>query len=324
MLPPTACEPLEHLSWRDGLRRTSPAGRGGLFLVVAVVSFALATAWTDRQMAGLVNASAASVELIYVPPPRFLRAVSLRYERAVADVLWFRTISYFGQHYRSDRLYPWLAYMCDVVTELDPRAIHVYRFGGVILPWEADHIDDGIALLEKGTRNLPEAWELRYMLGFSYYFFKNDLPNATATLRAAALTPGAPAYVGQLTAAVVAAQHGPSNAIDFLQEVERTGNTAEMRGAIHQRVLDLAVSRDLDALEAAVKTFQDRFGRVPDDLHELVSTGLLAKIPLEPFGGRYVLDAQTGAVASSTGHKRWRLGSSQQREAILKKQRAGD
>jgi hypothetical protein len=324
MLPPTACDPLEHLSWREGLRHPSAARRSGLLLAVAFTFCALATAWTDREIARQVPAGEPPVEFIYLPPPGFLRAVSLRYERALADILWFRTINYFGQHYTSDRLYPWLAYMCDVVTELDPRAEHVYRFGGVILPWEADHIDDGIALLEKGTRNMPEAWELRYMLGFSYYFFKNDLPTASAVLRAAALTPGAPAYVGQLTAAVYAAQHGPSNAIDFLLEVERNGSNSEMRGAIHQRVLDLTLSRDLDALETAVKTFQARFGRLPDDLRELVSTGLLAAIPLEPFGGHYVLDAQTGAVSSSTGHKRWRLGSSQQREAILKKQRAGD
>ena len=64
--------------------------------------------------------------------------MALGWRNALADVLWFRTISYFGAHYRSDHTYPWLASMCDLVTDLDPRAEHVYRFAGVILPWEAE------------------------------------------------------------------------------------------------------------------------------------------------------------------------------------------
>src|SRR5438132_1710614 len=93
-----------------------------------------------------------STELVYVPPAKFLKVVALGYQHTLADLLWFRTISYFGHHYWGNRVYPWLGYMCDVVTDLDPRAEHVYRFGGLILPWEADRVDDGIALLQKGTR----------------------------------------------------------------------------------------------------------------------------------------------------------------------------
>src|SRR5215510_12440046 len=60
-------------------------------------------------------------EFVYVPDAHLLRPMALGYNNVLADLLWFRTISYFGEHYRGNRQYPWLARMCDLVTDLDPR-----------------------------------------------------------------------------------------------------------------------------------------------------------------------------------------------------------
>src|SRR2546422_714911 len=83
----TACDRLEHLSWREALRPTSATRRSGLLLTVAIAGLAFATAWTDRQLAQRLTTREQAVEFIYVPPTPFLRAVSLRYERALADIL---------------------------------------------------------------------------------------------------------------------------------------------------------------------------------------------------------------------------------------------
>ncbi|HVO24985.1 MAG TPA: hypothetical protein VMW56_15290 [Candidatus Margulisiibacteriota bacterium] len=282
------------------------------------VTLAAATYWLSAALDRDLSTHTELAELVYLPPTRFLRAVSLGYEQVLANVLWFRTISYFGRHYQSDRIYPWLASMCDVVTDLDPRAEHVYRFGGVILPWEADRVDDGIALLEKGVRNVPDSWQLQYMLGFSYYFFSDDLSAASRVLRTASVLPGAADFVSRLAASVDAASRGPRSAVDFLTEVQRNDTQEEMREVIRQRINELALSADLDSLEAAVRTFRDRTGRTPANLGELVSAGVLAAIPEEPFGGRYVLDPASGRVVGTSGHQPWRLGSSRVREAFLK------
>jgi hypothetical protein len=266
-----------------------------------------------------IPAGEGRVEFIYLPPTRFLRTVALGYENALANVLWFRTISYFGLHYRSDRVYTWLAAMCDAVTDLDPLAEHVYRFGGVILPWEADRIDDGITLLEKGTRNIPDSWQLHFILGFSHYFFRNDLAAASRVLRTATHFQAASPFVSQLAASVEAAHRGPGSAIDFLTELAGRGSDkGEMYGVIRQRIRELSLARDIQALEAAVRTFEARSERRPRDLTELVSTGILTAVPVEPFGGHYVLDPSSGQVASSLGHKPWRLRSSKIREAFLR------
>jgi hypothetical protein len=275
--------------------------------------------WSSNLLERASESDAAQQELVYLPPSRFLRAVSLGYEHALADVIWFRAISHFGLHYRTDRVYPWLASLCDVVTDLDPRAEHAYRFGGVILPWEADRVDDGIALLEKGTRNIPDSWQLSYILGFSYYFFRDDLAEASRALRSATLLPNAPDFVGNFAATIEAAHTGPTTAIDFLKEIERRGATDETRSVIRQRVRELLLSRDLQTLEAAVRQYRAQHGKVPRSLEAIAAAGLIQAIPDEPFGGRYVLDATTGGVLATSGNKPRQLGSSQLRELLLRR-----
>lgn len=309
------CDFPRHLPWRRD-QRSRPLKIVAWLLIG--MTLGAATHWSSAALDRDLRAHTELAELVYLPPTRFLRAVSLGYEQALANVLWFRTISYFGRHYQSDRIYPWLASMCNVVTDLDPRAEHVYRFGGVILPWEADRIDDGIALLEKGVRNLPDSWQLQYMLGFSYYFFSDDLSAASQALRTASLLPGAPDFVSRLAASVDAAYRGPRSAVEFLAEVERHDANGEMRGIIHARIRELTMSSDIDSLEAAVRVFRERTGRAPADLGELVSTGVVAAIPAEPFGGQYMLDPASGHVVSTSGRQPWRLGSSQLRQAFLK------
>jgi hypothetical protein len=187
VVPAEGCDCARHMQCD-----TSVSGRVREMILTAVlVSVAACIGMFAKSVDGQTEPFAVNVpsEFVYLPPSQFLRAVALRYEHVLANVLWFRTISYFGQHYHTDRAYPWLAHMCQTVTDLDPSAEDVYRFGGVILLWEADRVDDGIALLEKGACNLPDSWRLHYVLGFSYYFFKDDVDAASGELAVAARLP---------------------------------------------------------------------------------------------------------------------------------------
>jgi len=322
MVPSITCDAPRHVPWHSRVLRHPRETLRALEILAVLLLCAVAAAWTDARLGerlGRVD----SAELVYLPPPAFLKTVSFGYRRALADVLWFRAISYFGKHYRSDRVYTWLAHMCDVVTDLDPRAEHVYRFGGVILPWEADRIDDGIALLEKGTRNIPDSWRLHYMLGFSYYFFKNDLAAAGHALETGMRLPGAPEFVSRLTATIMAADRGPDAAAAFLAEVERTAPSEEMRGAIRQRIQELGLVHSIDQIENGLRTFRERTGHLPAALEELVTTGILSAIPPDPFGGHYVFDPHSGEVQSSIGGAARRMGSSNMRKAFLSGKQSG-
>jgi len=250
-------------------------------------------------------AVAAEGQFVYVPNPRFLRVASLGYTSAVADALWFRTISYFGAHYRSDRLYPWLAKMCDVVTDLDPKAFHVYRFAGVILPWEAKRPKEGIALLEKGIKHFPD-----YLAGMNYYFFENDAKRAAAYLGKAAQLPGADPYAARLAAAMYQRGFDSGAAETFLRELARSTPDPTMRQVVQVRLGELKIARDVDALTAAVQEYRRQRAKTPPSLTALVRAGIIKELPDEPFGGHYFVDPTTGEVRTTSGHRPLRLRES--------------
>lgn len=283
----------------------------------ALCTATLGVAWTGARLEQRPRSPEAA-ELIYLPQAKFLRPLSLGYHMVLADVLWFRTISYFGDHYRSDRNYKWLAYMCDLVTDLDPGAEHVYRFAGMILPWEAHQPEEGIRLLEKGTTALPNSWLLQYWLGFSYYFFMEDYDNAVRHTRRAAELPDAHPNAARLAALLYQHANGPEMAVQFLREMEHSAENDEMREVMRDHLREAKLAADVEHLNEAVAAYRTRFNVTPPSLSALVEAQILPELPRDPFGGVYEIDAETGAIRSSTGHEPARLHRSQNGGPVLR------
>jgi hypothetical protein len=273
-------------------RRASGVAAVGMLVAVVAGS----GAWLDR-----VPARDPAADLVYLPDAKLLRPLVLGYDNVLADVVWFRTISYFGEHYQGDRLYPWLAAMCDLVTDLDPRAEHVYRFGGLMLPWEAGEVDAGIQLLEKGIGVFPDSWTLHYYAGVVRYLFKQDYGGATEALHHAAALPDAPPAVARFAALLDAKRYGPETTIAVLGQMRDQATSEETRAVLDQSILDARVAWDLERLNPLVRVYQVREGRWPRDLGELVAAGLLRGVPPDPYGGAYEVDPASGIVHSSTG-----------------------
>jgi hypothetical protein len=286
--------------------------------VLAAVGGGLAVA---AVAGGTLDAAARSIEArdepVYLPQAEYLRPMSLGWQNVLADVLWFRTISYFGKHYRSDRTYPWLAQMCDLVTDLDPRADHVYRFAGVILPWEAGQADAGIRLLEKGLRQFPDSWTLHYHLGFHYYFFKNDNERALYHLRTAMGLPDAHPAIARLVAVLAAHQYGPETTMAFLSELQHDVDSPDMRSVVAEHLREAELAAALQRVDGAAAQYRERTGRAPDGVEALVGAGLLAAVPADPFGGRLEIDPGSGRARSSTGRTPSKLHQSKIRQRAL-------
>lgn len=282
---------------------------GALFCAVVTVAYAGAHL---EQRPQLPESGAGP---IYLPQAKFLRPVSLGHQAVLADILWFRTISYFGEHYRSDRTYAWLAYMCDLVTDLNPQADYVYRFAGMVLPWEANQVDEGIRLLDKGVGVFPDSWLLHYWLGFTYYFFKSDYDRAAHHMGRAAALPGAHANAAHLATLLYQHQYGPETALQFLAEMQQHVDTPQMRAVAQTQIREAQLAADLERLSAAVATYRARLGHTPASIADLITANLVTDLPRDPFGGVYQIDPQSGAVRSSTGHQPSRLYRSANAEA---------
>ncbi len=281
------------------MRVALPEGR-----LVGLATFGLLatlTAMTAARLDRIPQRHDDAAELVYLPDARLLRPLVLGYDNVLANLIWFRTISYFGEHYQGDHVYPWLARMCDLVTDLDPRAEHVYRFAGLVLPWDAGDVDEGIRLLQKGIRVFPESWTLRYYLGVARYLFKQDFAGAAEDIRTAAGLPDAPPPVARFAALLEARQNGPEMTIAILQQMREQTTSAETRAVLDRSIQDAQVAWDVDRLNPLVEAYRTGTGHLPANLGALAEVGLLRGVPPDPYGGTYEIDPATGTVHSSTG-----------------------
>lgn len=291
--------------------------------VLALLLFGTATASLRVDLDRIELAADRTAEPIYLPRAELLRPLSLGYHNVLADVLWFRAINYFGKHYRSDRTYPWLAHICDLVTDLDPRAEHVYRFAGLILPWEAGEVDAGIRMLEKGARAIPESWGLAYYLGFTYFFFKNDVERAAAHLQRAVHLPGVHPGVAQLATLITTEASGPHAAMAFLRDLEQNAESQQVRSVIQRNMQEAAAAATIDQVDRQIEAFTAAHGRPPQALKELVTAGLLREVPRDPLGGHLEIGPD-GKAQSSTGKRPLRTHLSSVRARALEGRHGAD
>lgn len=179
-------------------------------------------------------------------------------------------------------------------TDVDEKFAGAYRFAGSAMP---RHTTDGkvtnvfqaAALLKKGAVERPDDWRIPFSLGFIQSYYLGQFLDAGRNLAAAGRIPGSPAYL-PLLATRVSAEGGD---LDFAEKMARVmeDEATEEAGKEEwrKRLLDLAMERDLRALDVAVDRYLQTTGRPPGSLTDLIVAGQLRAIPVEPHGGRYLI-----------------------------------
>lgn len=243
----------------------------------------------------------------YLELARRARPALLGYDALGADVVWLQAIQYIADRLSSRRDLEGLYAFLDAATELDPRYQVVYYLGGTALVALDRRPDEAVRLLEKGRRALPDDWQTPYLLGYTYLFYYQDYAAAARYIEEAAARVGRPTYLTALAARLHTQAGSPDAALAFLDRMRRQTTDPAVRAGIEQRMREVVVDRDLRAIDGAIAKYRAARNRLPETVDELVRTGFLEAVPEEPFGGRYVIDLQTGTAASSSGHGRLKV-----------------
>ncbi|NJL59305.1 MAG: hypothetical protein HC887_06325 [Desulfobacteraceae bacterium] len=165
------------------------------------------------------DAGDTSADVVYLPvSTSVMRLFAPADPNFLADMIWMRTTYYFGKHVLTDRQYPYLLHLLDMITDLAPRWENPYLFGAIALPTETQIVADGLYLIDKGLSHHPQNWMLWFFKG--YYFWKslNDMEKASEALYKASTCPEAPAYLANLSAKLATQAGKRELAIRFLQE----------------------------------------------------------------------------------------------------------
>lgn len=244
--------------------------------------------------------------------PGLLLAVSRRPEFAfgfrnvLADVVWLQAVQVAGSRKLTPTEYDRLYVLLNVEADLDPKFEIPYLLGGLVLGESPLHAQEALHVLGRGREQHPADWRFPFYMGFTHYFSLGDGIAGGRAMAEAARLPGSPAYLPGLASRMLSEAREPEAALRLLEPIVRQESDPSRRAVLERRILEVTVERDLQALERAVESYREKVGAVPTALSDLVRAGILSRIPVEPNGGRYLMEPG-GEVRSERFSERLRV-----------------
>jgi hypothetical protein len=280
--------------------------------VVLLAALAAALVLTQRRIDGALGAFRVQDESLYLWSGAHVKRMAAGFENLAADIYWLRTVQYFGgqrlfaQGKRFELLHP----LIDVATTLDPRLEVAYRYGAIFLceppPIGAGRVDQGLALLERGSENLPLSWRLRQDEGYFRFLFQHDAPGAARVLEEASRIPGAAFWLKMLAADLLTKGGDRATARAMWQRMYEQAEEGIIKANAQVRLQVLDAEDGADRVTAQAQEFQRRAGRWPRSLGELQASGLARGPVVDPAGVPYDYDPQTGRATVSRRSMLWR------------------
>lgn len=176
-------------------------------------------------------------DVLYIPiSAPLMRIFAPADPHFLADLLWMRTSYYFGQHFLSDKSYPHLFHLLDLITDLSPGWENPYLYGAVILASEAEAAEDGFYFIEKGLLFHPEEWQLWFFKGYYLWKYRENKLDAAQAFHKASALPGAPVYLANLSATFATEVGERELALRFLQESLRNVQDPALRKEVLKKI----------------------------------------------------------------------------------------
>ncbi len=241
------------------------------------------------------------VRVDYVLPAEFSSIVSLDFKGLIADFQLLQAIFFIGEKIDKEErisISDWRCFkrIIKTVNELDPYFFDPYYLGASMLVWGPGMYEDAIELLEHARKY--RSWDRRipFQEGFIYFYFLKNYAKGSELFSLAARFPDAPAYYATLAArlAYYAGDH-ESSILLLKNMLSETGNK-EIRKMYIKRLTAL---EGAIVLERAVADFKEKNGKLPQNLEELLASGLIDNVPIDPYGGKYLL-TEGGRIFSTS------------------------
>jgi hypothetical protein len=285
-------------------------------LWLALIALLLASTTAQVALEGRLARPATMPGVHWVQSPGLMRRLAVGFNAIWADIYWIRAVQYYGDTRLSvdekrnyDLLYPLL----DITTSLDPRFNIAYRFGSILLsegyPNGPGQADQGIALLRKGIREMPDKWQYYHDAGFIEYWWRRDSQAAADWFVEASKRPGAPNWLAPLAASVLAEGGEREASRELWRQLAETADHEWLRQAARRGLLQLDAEAHIEILDPLVQKFYDLNGRFPATWHEMTRAGILRRVPIDPTGWVYALDPVSGAVDVARGSSLFPLRS---------------
>jgi len=233
-------------------------------------------------------------------------ALAFGFRNFLADLVWLQAVQVSGERKMTPELYERLYLLLQAVGNFDPRFDVPSLLGGIILGDSPRHARQALDILRRGMKHHSDDWRFPFYIGYVSYFSLGDPLEGAKALEAASRMPESPPYLPFLAARMYSEGRDPGTALAFLAAMERVETDPARLEALRGRIREVVVERDIQALEKAVSAFREKSGASPGTLSDLVRSGLLRAIPVEPNGGTYILSPE-GTVRSTRVENRLKV-----------------
>jgi tetratricopeptide (TPR) repeat protein len=169
--------------------------------------------------------------------------VILGMRRLAADLAWIQTLQYYGteepgqtefEFHNGMGQYPRFLAMVQRATHLDPSFTYIYLYGGAVLGWNLNRLDEAQALLKEGIANNPTEWRLPQYLAALAYQKNHDVTRLTAFLETIVQDPECPLMMKALLANIYKKQGDYDKALQLWETIYNAGDPDYQKRAIEQ------------------------------------------------------------------------------------------
>lgn len=172
---------------------------------------------------------------------------------------------------------------------LDPSFLQTIFLAQGWLPWEpASMVEETQSLLKVTARNRPWDWQPYRTMAFNAYYFEKNFSLASEYFLKAAQIDHAPSFLA-IVGSRLASKGGDTDMAIIIVNSMLSEMTVDDSGYtdLSDRLGALVAVREI---ENALKSFQKRFSRLPYSLDEIVDSGILSALPINPYNLDYCID----------------------------------
>ncbi len=232
-------------------------------------------------------------KLGYVPTVSVLKSVASDQKELVAASLVLKVLMYFGGLMdKSDNQfvvppdYQSMSRLLHGAVKLDPYNMDAYYFAQSFLTWDVKQFKLANDLLDYGMKYRTWDWYLPFFAGFNSAYFLHDSKKAADYYKQAGELSGSDLYKS-LAGRYMQESGQTDMAIAYLSTMANGEKNPVLKRTYLTR---LTAFMEVRRIEVARNRFREKCGVAPVTVAELVAAGLLSRLPVDPYGGKFYFE----------------------------------
>ncbi len=258
---------------------------------------------------GIPVQAPAERDLRFIPDPGMAQVFSLGFDALLSDYYWLQAVQIVGGSMVPAEHGQQIGRLVDVVTTLNPRVDHPYRFVAVWLTETREDVLLANRLLERGIENHPGDWRMRFYLAFNHFFYLGNESYAADVLEGALDLEGTPTYLRRMVARLRAKNGDLETASRFLEKLIETAPDGFARAEYLKAIDEIETERAARFLDQKRAQYRERNGRDIEEVADLARGPgrVLNALPKELHGWEWVIDEDDDRIVSSYYGYRYEL-----------------